>query len=151
MAPADDRDGLHEGLIVSPREGRCRFGAAPSCVQGRLPAHALDWAAADRGGRRERDRHGHRRTRRGPEPAHGRAAASAGIVAVDFVLMLLVCAGTLIAGYYGWRGYAWARWAGVVALGVSLLALLLHPVAWAVPALAALGAGALWLPVSRRW
>ena len=81
----------------------------------------------------------------------GVAAASAGIVAVDFVLMLLVCAGALIAGYYGWRGYAWARWAGVVALGVSLLALLLHPVAWAVPALAALGAGALWLPVSRRF
>ena len=60
-------------------------------------------------------------------------------------------AAALIAGYYGWHGYRWTRWAGLIAVPVAAAALLLHPVAWAGVPLVALGAAALWLPPTRRF
>ena len=38
-----------------------------------------------------------------------------------FAVTLAVGAGAIIVGYYGWKGYGWARVAGFVALGVGLL------------------------------
>ena len=65
--------------------------------------------------------------------------------------MLLIGAGGIIAGYYGWRGYGWARFAGLIAVGVSLLAFLgnLWMALSIIPL--ALAAAALWLPASRRF
>lgn len=68
-----------------------------------------------------------------------------------FAVMLLIGAGGIIAGYYGWRGYGWARFAGLIAIGVSLLAFLgnLWMALSIIPL--ALAAAALWLPASRRF
>lgn len=75
----------------------------------------------------------------------------AGLAIGEFVVAVLVGAAALIAGYYGWRGYRWTRWAGVLAVVVSCAALLLHPVAWAGVPLVLLGAIALWLPPAGRF
>lgn len=75
----------------------------------------------------------------------------AGVAVGEFVVAVLVGAAALIAGYYGWHGYRWTRWAGLIAVPVAAAALLLHPVAWAGVPLVALGAAALWLPPTRRF
>lgn len=69
------------------------------------------------------------------------------------VTAIAVVIGTLsaITGYYAYDGRRWTRWFGLIALVASLLALLLNPVAWAVPVLAAAAAAALWLPPSTRY
>lgn len=57
---------------------------------------------------------------------------------------------TGIIGYYAYHGYGWTRTGGLVALGASLLGLLLRPVpgiAWIVAA--AVGAALLWSPKVR--
>lgn len=73
------------------------------------------------------------------------------MVTALFAVTLLVGASAIIAGHYAWRGFSWTRWAGLVAAGVSLLALVINWVAWLgiVPIVA--GAGLLWTPPARRW
>lgn len=77
------------------------------------------------------------------------------LVTAEFVLALLIGAAALIAGYYGWWGYRWSRWAGLVAVAVALGALVLNPWAYGGIAAIAVGAGLLWLPASQaflaRW
>lgn len=73
------------------------------------------------------------------------------MVTALFVAVLLVGASSIIAGHYAWRGFGWTRWAGLVAAGVSLLALLVNWVAWLGIPLVWLGAGLLWTPPARRW
>ncbi len=68
-----------------------------------------------------------------------------------FVATLLVGASAIIAGHYAWRGYRWTRWAGLVAAGVSLLALLVNWVAWIAIPLIVVGAALLWTPPVRVW
>ena len=72
-----------------------------------------------------------------------------------FAIAVLVSAGAIIAGYYGWAGYRWPKWAGVIASGLSLLTLMINPVAAAGIAGVVVGAALLWLPGSRafadRW
>lgn len=75
----------------------------------------------------------------------------AGLAAGEFALTVLVGAAALVAGYYGWRGHRWTRWAGLLAAGLAAASLLLHPVAWACVPLVALGAVGLWLPPTRRY
>lgn len=79
----------------------------------------------------------------------------AGLAVGEFAVTLLIGAASLIAGYYGWRGYRWTRWAGCVAAVLGFAALLLNPVAWAGIPPVVLGAVALWLPPTgrffRRW
>ncbi len=74
------------------------------------------------------------------------------LLAVAVTAITLVV-GTLsaITGYYAYDGRRWTRWFGLVAFGASLLALMLNPLAWAVPVLAAVAAAALWLPPSTRY
>jgi len=75
------------------------------------------------------------------------------------VLFAIVCCliGVLVAGsaavvaYYAFSGYRWTRIGALVALGVSLLSLLLTPIASISIALVALGAAPLWLPASTRY
>jgi len=68
-----------------------------------------------------------------------------------FASTLLVGAAALIAGYYGWRGYRWARVAGVLATAVSFLTLLVNPLASSGIAAIALGALLFWLPPAGRF
>lgn len=77
------------------------------------------------------------------------------LVVSEFAIAMLVASGALIAGYYGWWGHRWTRWAGLVATGLALGVLVLNPLAYAGIAAIALGAGLLWLPGARtfqdRW
>ena len=77
------------------------------------------------------------------------------MVTALFVATLLVGAATIIASHYAWRGFAWARWAGVVAAGTTLSALVVNPVAWIGIPLVLVGAVLLWTPPARsffaRW
>lgn len=72
-----------------------------------------------------------------------------------FAVTLLIGAGAIIAAHYGWRGFGWSRWAGVVAAVLSLLALLVNWVAWLGIPLIFAGAALLWTPPARvfsaRW
>lgn len=73
------------------------------------------------------------------------------MVTALFAVSLAVGAGAIIVGYYGWKGYGWARVAGFVALGVGLLTLIGN--GWMIASLfpLALAVAALWLPVSRAY
>ncbi|WP_454229442.1 hypothetical protein [Propioniciclava flava] len=73
------------------------------------------------------------------------------MVTALFAVTLAVGAGAIIVGYYGWKGYGWARVAGFVALGVGLLTLIGN--GWMIASLfpLALAVAALWLPVSRAY
>ena len=77
------------------------------------------------------------------------------MVTALFIATLLIGAGAIIAGHYAWRGFGWARWAGVIAAATALLALLVNWVAWIGIPLIALGAALLWTPPARaffdRW
>lgn len=73
------------------------------------------------------------------------------MVTALFVATLLIGAGSIIAGHYAWRGFGWTRWAGVVAAGISLLALLINWVAWIGIPLIMAGAALLWTPTARRF
>lgn len=77
----------------------------------------------------------------------GRVLLAVAVTAIALVVGTL----SAITGYYAYDGRRWTRWFGLVAFGASLLALMLNPVAWAVPVLAALAAGALWLPPTTRY
>ncbi len=73
------------------------------------------------------------------------------LVVALFVIALAIGAAATIAGYYGWRGYGWARWAGLIAAALSAAAVLLNEVAWVGIPLIVVGAAALWLPPTRRF
>ncbi len=73
------------------------------------------------------------------------------IVTALFLVTVLIGYASIVAGYYAWLGYAWTRWAGLVAVAVSLLALLMNPLAIAGIPLVAAGAALLWTPASRRF
>lgn len=69
------------------------------------------------------------------------------VTALAAIAMLIAVAG-VAAGHYAWHGYGWTRRAGLVALAVSLLALMINPLAsWGIAPIA-VGAGLLWLPAS---
>lgn len=71
------------------------------------------------------------------------------------VIAVAVAGTAAVIGYYAFAGYGWTRIGGLVALGVSLLSLLLTPIAAVTIGFVALGAAALWLPATRpffaRW
>ncbi len=67
------------------------------------------------------------------------------------VIALVVGAACAITGYYAYDGRRWTRWSGLIALVLSAMALMLNPLALASIGLAALAAGALWLPPSTRY
>jgi len=67
------------------------------------------------------------------------------------VIALLVGTYCAVTGYYAYDGRRWTRWAGLVALVLAPLSLMLNPVAWPVTGLAAIAAVALWLPPSSRY
>ena len=67
------------------------------------------------------------------------------------LIAVLVAGAASVAGYYAFAGYRWTRIGALVALGVSLLALLLTPIAAISIGLVALGAAPLWLPASNRF
>lgn len=67
------------------------------------------------------------------------------------VIAVLVAATAAVIGYYAFAGYRWTRIGALVALGVSLLSLLLTPIAAISIGCVALGAAPLWLPASQRY
>lgn len=67
------------------------------------------------------------------------------------VIALLIGIASAITGYYAYDGRRWTRWSALVALALSLLSLMLIPLAWATIGLAAIAAAALWLPPSTRY
>lgn len=71
-------------------------------------------------------------------------------VAVTLIVLLIgiACA---ITGYYAYDGRAWTRWSALIALALSAMALMLNPLAIVAIGLAAIAAGAVWLPPSRRY
>lgn len=82
------------------------------------------------------------------EPASGMRV----LFAILCCLIAVLVAGTAgVVGYYAFAGYRWTRIGALVALGVSLLSLLLTPIAAISIGLAALGAAPLWLPVTNRF
>lgn len=66
-------------------------------------------------------------------------------------IAVLVAAAASMVGYYAFAGHGWTRFGVLVALGVSLLSLLLNPVAAISIGLVALAAIPLWLPASKRF
>ena len=67
------------------------------------------------------------------------------------VIAVLVAGAASVVGYYAFAGYRWTRIGALVALGISLLSLLLTPIAAISIGLVALGSIPLWLPASRRF
>lgn len=67
------------------------------------------------------------------------------------LIAVLVAGAASVVGYYAFAGYRWTRIGAPVALGVSLLSLLLTPIAAISIGLVALGAAPLWLPASSRF
>lgn len=77
------------------------------------------------------------------------------MVTALFAIAMLIAVASVIAGHYAWHGYGWTPRAGLVAVAVALLALMINPLAsWGIAPIA-VGAGLLWLPASRaffaRW
>lgn len=67
-------------------------------------------------------------------------------VCVIALLMLAAVAAPAIAAFQAWNGYRWSRIAGIIAVAVSGLTVLLNDLAlFAIP-LAAVGAALLWVP-----
>ena len=66
-------------------------------------------------------------------------------------IAVLVAAAATVVGYYAFAGYGWTRVGALVAAGVSLLSLLLTPIAAISIGCVALGAAPLWLPASARF
>lgn len=67
------------------------------------------------------------------------------------LIAVLVAGAASVVGYYAFAGYRWTRIGALVALGVSLLSLLLTPIAAIAIGLVGLGAAPLWLPASNRF
>ncbi len=67
------------------------------------------------------------------------------------VIAVLVASAASMVGYYAFAGYRWTRIGALVALGVSLLSLLLSPIAAISIGFVALGAAPLWLPATKRF
>ncbi len=73
------------------------------------------------------------------------------------MVLLVALIGVVVAGaagtvaYNAWNGQPWARVGGLVAVGVSLLTILLNPVAMIALAPIVIGAGVLWLPQLRSY
>lgn len=67
------------------------------------------------------------------------------------VIAVLVAGVASVIGYYAFAGYRWTRIGALVAVAVSLLSLLLSPMAAISIAFVALAAGPLWLPATKRF
>ena len=68
------------------------------------------------------------------------------------VVALLFVSATAVAGFQAWNGYRWSRIVAAVAAGLTLAApLMINDLGWLALALAALGAGVLWLPQVSRY
>jgi len=66
-------------------------------------------------------------------------------------LALVPSIACVIAGFYAWAGYRWARWAAVIAFVLTGTAVLLHYPALPAIALGLAGAVLVWLPASGRF
>lgn len=84
-------------------------------------------------------------------PADQVPLVKVGIVTGLFAIAMIICTAQVIAGRYGFEGYRWTRWAGIIAAVVAGAAILMNEIAWAAVPLAVLGAIALWLPPSNRF
>ena len=73
------------------------------------------------------------------------------LVAGTTATALVVTSAAAIPAYYAWWGYAWTRWAGLVAAALSPLTLMMNPLAMGAIVPIVLGAGLLWLPPLRRF
>lgn len=58
---------------------------------------------------------------------------------------LVTAIGAVITGYYAWTGYRWTQIAGAITAALSLLTLLISPLAWVVIGLSLAADGLLWL------
>lgn len=67
------------------------------------------------------------------------------------LIAVLVAASASVVGYYAFAGYRWTRIGALVALGVSLLSLLLTPIAAVSIGFVALAVAPLWLPPAKRF
>ncbi|MDR1791019.1 MAG: hypothetical protein LBR20_05105 [Propionibacteriaceae bacterium] len=67
------------------------------------------------------------------------------------IVVVLVGASSGIAGFYGLKGYRWARVAGVIAFGVSALALFGSYITWSAIGFTLIGMVCYWLPPSIRY
>ena len=73
------------------------------------------------------------------------------LVTATTVVALVVTAAAVVTAYYAWWGYGWTRRAGLVAVALAPLTLMMNPLAAAGIAPIALGAALLWLPVAREF
>ncbi|MDR2619977.1 MAG: hypothetical protein LBC29_02465 [Propionibacteriaceae bacterium] len=78
-----------------------------------------------------------------PRPGSALSLLAAVILAV---ICSLTVAAPWVAAYAAWAGYRWARYAGLIAAGISCLTLLLRPYAWLAIPPAVLAALLYWLP-----
>jgi len=67
------------------------------------------------------------------------------------LVALLPSIACVIAGFYAWAGYRWARWAAIIAVVATGLARLLNVIALAAIPLALAGMILIWLPASQRF
>ncbi|MDR0435329.1 MAG: hypothetical protein LBH11_00925 [Propionibacteriaceae bacterium] len=78
-----------------------------------------------------------------PSPGSGLSLLAA-------VILAAICAVTVaapwVAAYVAWAGRRWARYAGLIAVGISCLTLLMRPYAWVAIPPAAVAALLYWLP-----
>lgn len=81
-----------------------------------------------------------------PRPGSG---SSIVLVCVMAVIGVIMTAGPAVAGYNVWNGTPWARIAGLVACGTSLLAFFVLPWSWLALGFAAIGTALVWLPQAR--
>lgn len=81
-----------------------------------------------------------------PRPGSG---SSIVLVCVMAVIGAIMTAGPGVAGYNTWHGASFARTAGLVACGTSLLAIFVLPWSWLALGFSAIGVGLLWLPKAR--
>ncbi|MGB2765523.1 MAG: hypothetical protein WBC14_00375 [Propionicimonas sp.] len=87
----------------------------------------------------------------GQWPTEPGSGLRVGLAVAVTAVTLLISSACAITGYYAYAGYRWTRWSSLVAVAISLLSLLLTPLAWTCIALAVVAAGALWLPPARRY
>ena len=130
------------------------FGGAATVIVGLLLAMwqmATPWLEVGPGVFAGNDRFNSATWLTGQFPSEPATAMRVVFAILCCVIAVLVAGTAAVVGYCAFAGYRWTRIGGLVALGVSLLSLLLTPVAAASIGLVALGAAPLWLPATTRF
>jgi hypothetical protein len=154
LAPLDERTGQPVRPWTVWVSAVLMFGGAATVVAGLLLAMwqmASPWQEVGPGVFTQEDKFNTATwlTAQFPSPP---ASGMRVLFAIVCCLIAVLVAGTAtVAGYYAFAGYRWTRIGGLVAVGVSLLALLLTPIASISIGLIALGAAPLWLPATSRF